>query len=247
MCFQMTFAIITPALIAGAFAERMKFSAMLWFIGPVVDLRLRADRALGVGLGRLPVRRQLRRHDQGARLRRRHRRAYQRRRCRPDVRDLLGKRKDTGPGPQHGADLHRRLAAVGRLVRLQRRFGCHRRHAGRHGDDRHADRHRGRRASPGCSWSGSHRGKPTVIGICSGAVAGLVAITPASGFVGPVGSMVHRRRRRRRLLLGRHRPQAHARLSTTRSTASASMRSAASSARCSPACSRSASTAAPPA
>jgi ammonium transporter, Amt family len=33
------------------------------------------------------------------------------------------------------------------------------------------------------------RGKPTVIGICSGAVAGLVAITPASGFVGPVGSM----------------------------------------------------------
>src|SRR5674476_1024414 len=34
------------------------------------------------------------------------------------------------------------------------------------------------------------RGKPTVIGICSGAVAGLVAITPASGYVGPVGSMV---------------------------------------------------------
>jgi Amt family ammonium transporter len=31
--FQMTFAIITPALIAGAFAERMKFSAMLWFMG----------------------------------------------------------------------------------------------------------------------------------------------------------------------------------------------------------------------
>ena len=32
MMFQMTFAIITPALIAGAFAERMKFSAMLWFM-----------------------------------------------------------------------------------------------------------------------------------------------------------------------------------------------------------------------
>jgi len=32
------------------------------------------------------------------------------------------------------------------------------------------------------------RGKPTVIGICTGAVAGLVAITPASGFVGPMGS-----------------------------------------------------------
>jgi Amt family ammonium transporter len=33
------------------------------------------------------------------------------------------------------------------------------------------------------------RGKPTVIGICSGAVAGLVAITPASGFVGPIGAL----------------------------------------------------------
>jgi len=31
--FQMTFAIITPALITGAFAERMKFSAMMWFMG----------------------------------------------------------------------------------------------------------------------------------------------------------------------------------------------------------------------
>jgi Amt family ammonium transporter len=34
-----------------------------------------------------------------------------------------------------------------------------------------------------------YRRRSTVIGICSGAVAGLVAITPASGFVGPVGAM----------------------------------------------------------
>jgi len=33
MCFQMVFAIITPALICGSFADRMKFSALLWFIG----------------------------------------------------------------------------------------------------------------------------------------------------------------------------------------------------------------------
>jgi Amt family ammonium transporter len=33
------------------------------------------------------------------------------------------------------------------------------------------------------------KGKPSVLGICSGAVAGLVAITPASGFVGPIGSL----------------------------------------------------------
>ncbi|MEK6577196.1 MAG: ammonium transporter [Nitrospirota bacterium] len=36
----------------------------------------------------------------------------------------------------------------------------------------------------------SHRGKPTVLGAVSGAVAGLVAITPASGFVGPVSSIL---------------------------------------------------------
>ena len=32
MCFQMTFAIITPALICGSFADRMKFSALMWFM-----------------------------------------------------------------------------------------------------------------------------------------------------------------------------------------------------------------------
>jgi Amt family ammonium transporter len=35
-----------------------------------------------------------------------------------------------------------------------------------------------------------YRGKPTVLGAASGAVAGLVAITPASGFVGPISSIV---------------------------------------------------------
>jgi Amt family ammonium transporter len=38
MVFQMTFAIITPALITGAFADRMKFSAMLWFMGAWIIL-----------------------------------------------------------------------------------------------------------------------------------------------------------------------------------------------------------------
>jgi Amt family ammonium transporter len=48
-------------------------------------------------------------------------------------------------------------------------------------------------AAAGLAWmfvEWSHRGKPTVVGICSGAVAGLVAITPASGFVGPFGALV---------------------------------------------------------
>src|SRR3989442_9987729 len=34
------------------------------------------------------------------------------------------------------------------------------------------------------------RGKPTVLGAASGAVAGLVAITPASGYVGPISSLI---------------------------------------------------------
>ena len=47
--FQLTFAIITPALICGAFAERMKFSAMLLFMSLWVAGRLRSHRPLGLG------------------------------------------------------------------------------------------------------------------------------------------------------------------------------------------------------
>src|SRR5256885_16391128 len=49
ICFQLTFAIITPALIAGAFAERMKFSAMLWFIGLLAGFVLAPMALLGSG------------------------------------------------------------------------------------------------------------------------------------------------------------------------------------------------------
>src|ERR671922_876844 len=48
-------------------------------------------------------------------------------------------------------------------------------------------------ASAALSWMCSEwaiRGKPTVLGAASGAVAGLVAITPASGYVGPLASIV---------------------------------------------------------
>jgi Amt family ammonium transporter len=40
----------------------------------------------------------------------------------------------------------------------------------------------------GMEWI--HRGKPTTLGAASGAVAGLVAITPASGFVGPISAIL---------------------------------------------------------
>ena len=52
MRFQMTFAAITPALIVGAFAERMKFSAVAMFIPLWVTLDLLPDRPHGLVLGR---------------------------------------------------------------------------------------------------------------------------------------------------------------------------------------------------
>ena len=74
------------------------------------------------------------------------------------------------------------------------------------------------------------KGKPSMLGIASGAVAGLVAITPASGFVGVTGAF-DRHCRRRRLLLRRNDLKRHS-APTTRSMSSASTASAASSVRC---------------
>ena len=48
-------------------------------------------------------------------------------------------------------------------------------------------------AVAGCAWTLVEwivKGKPSLLGICSGIVAGLVAITPAAGFVGPMGALV---------------------------------------------------------
>ncbi len=189
MCFQMTFAIITPALIAGAFAERMKFSAMLWFIGlwaifvyaPVAHwvwgpdglLNSTNDHALVKVLdfaGGTVV------HVNSG------------------VAGLmcalmLGKRKDTGPA--HNVV----LTFIGASLLWVGWFGFNA------GSAVTAGMQAGMAmtvtqiatAVAGLTWmfvEWAHRGKPTLVGICSGAVAGLVAITPASGFVGPVGSMV---------------------------------------------------------
>jgi len=47
-------------------------------------------------------------------------------------------------------------------------------------------------AAAACVWMGIEwvkYGKPSVLGICTGAVAGLATVTPASGFVGPVGAL----------------------------------------------------------
>jgi Amt family ammonium transporter len=195
ICFQLTFAIITPALIAGAFAERMKFSAMLWFIGlwaifvysPVAHWVWGPDGIFSVANT----------DDKGnfAGL--------------VKVLDfaggtvvhinsgtaglmcciMLGKRKEMGP-PHNMI-----LTFIGASLLWVGWFGFNA------GSAVTAGMQAGMAmavtqfatAAAGFTWmlvEWAHRGKPTVVGICTGAVAGLVAITPASGFVGPVGSLV---------------------------------------------------------
>ncbi len=188
ICFQMTFAIITPALIAGAFAERMKFSAMLWFIGlwaifvyaPVAHwvwgpdglfnstndkawfkvLDFAGGTVVHVNSGTAGLVCAL----------------------------CLGKRQDTAPG--HNMV----LTFIGASLLWVGWFGFNA------GSAVSAGVQAGMAmtvtqiatAVAALTWmfvEWAIRGKPTVIGICSGAVAGLVAITPASGFVGPSGAI----------------------------------------------------------
>jgi Amt family ammonium transporter len=189
ICFQLTFAIITPALIAGAFAERMKFSAMLVFIGlwsivvytPVAHWVWASDGFLSAGNGDAFIK--VLDFAGGTVVH-----------INSGIAGLmcclvLGKRKDTGPG--HNMV----LTFIGAGLLWVGWFGFNA------GSAVTAGLQAGMAmavtqfatATAGFVWmlvEWFHRGKPTVIGICTGAVAGLVAITPASGFVGPVGSLV---------------------------------------------------------
>jgi len=188
ICFQMTFAIITPALIAGAFAERMKFSAMLWFIGlwaifvyaPIAHWVWGPDGFLSNGNSDAWVK--VLDFAGGTVVH-----------INAGVAGLmcaicLGKRKDSGPA--HNMV----LTFIGASLLWVGWFGFNA------GSAVTAGMQAGMAmtvtqiatAVAAFTWmlvEWAARGKPTVVGICSGAVAGLVAITPASGFVGPVGAM----------------------------------------------------------
>ncbi len=187
MMFQMTFAIITPALIAGAFADRMKFSALLWFMGlwslliyspiahmmweptgfwaakGVLDFAGGTVVHINAGIAGLV--------------------------CAL----VLGKRLGYGREPMAPHNLT--LTLIGASMLWVGWFGFNA------GSAVAADGRAGMAmfvtqfatAAAALAWMSTEwitKGKPSVLGIASGAVAGLVAITPASGFVGAYGALV---------------------------------------------------------
>ncbi len=186
MTFQMTFAIITPALIAGAFAERMKFSAMMWFMGlwSIIVYSPIAHWVWGGGfLGGLGVLD----YAGGTVVH-----------INAGVAGLvcalvLGKRK--GYGSENLAPHNLVLSVIGASLLWVGWFGFNA------GSAVSAGTSAGMAmavtqiatAAAALGWMFAEwatRGKPSVLGIVSGAVAGLVAITPASGFVNPTGALI---------------------------------------------------------
>jgi Amt family ammonium transporter len=186
MTFQMTFAIITPALITGAFAERMKFSALMWFMAlwaifvyaPIAHWVWGPGGFLG-GWGVLDYAGGTVVHINAG------------------VAGLvcalvMGKRK--GYGTDNMAPHNLVLSVIGASLLWVGWFGFNA------GSAVGASVNAGMAmavtqiatAAAALGWMFAEwlvRGKPSVLGIISGAVAGLVAITPASGFVDPVGGL----------------------------------------------------------
>ncbi len=185
MCFQMTFAIITPALIVGAFADRMKFSALvlymsLWllivyvpiahwvwgggFLGGAGVLDFAGGTVVHINAGVAGLVTAL----------------------------FLGKR--TAYGTENMAPHNLVYSVIGASLLWVGWFGFNA------GSELAADGRAGMAmtvtqiatATAALGWMFAewlvHK-KPSVLGIISGAVAGLVAITPASGYVDPVGAL----------------------------------------------------------
>ena len=187
LTFQMTFAIITPALIVGAFAERMKFSAMLWFMGLWLTLVYAPITHWVWGDGGWLGNRGILDFAGGTVVH-----------INAGIAGLvaalvLGKRKGypTTPMPPHNLG----YTLVGAAMLWVGWFGFNA------GSELAADGTAGMAmlvtqiatAAAALGWMFSEwiaHGKPSVLGIASGAIGGLVAITPASGFVGPMGALV---------------------------------------------------------
>ncbi|AGZ33025.1 MULTISPECIES: ammonium transporter [Pseudomonas] len=186
--FQMTFAIITPALIVGAFAERMKFSAMLIFMGvwftlvyaPIAHMVWSGDGALMWDWGVLDFAGGTVVHINAG------------------IAGLvaclvLGKRKGYPTTPMAPHNLGYTL--MGAAMLWVGWFGFNAGSAaaanGTAGMAMLVTQIATAAAALGwmfAEWIG--HGKPSALGIASGVVAGLVAITPAAGTVGPMGALV---------------------------------------------------------
>ena len=184
--FQMTFAIITPALVVGAFAERMKFSAMCLFSALWLTLVYfpACHMVLGGGLlaqwgvidfaGGLVVHLTCGVGALVAAL-------------------VLGKRKGF-PGsamPPH----NRSLVVMGAAMLWVGWFGFNAGSAVAASTDAgmamlvtHISAALGALTWMAIEWT--KQGKPTVVGIATGMVAGLATITPAAGTVGPEGALL---------------------------------------------------------
>jgi Amt family ammonium transporter len=186
MMFQMTFAIITPALIAGAFAERMKFSALLLFISlwslvvyvPIAHW-VWGGGFLG-GLGVLDFAGGTVVHINAG------------------VAGLvcalvLGKRK--GFGVDNMAPHNLVFTMIGASLLWVGWFGFNAGSAVSSGALAGAAMLNTQvaTAAAALAWTlieWMERKKPSMLGLASGAVAGLVAITPASGFVNGTGALI---------------------------------------------------------
>jgi len=187
MIFQAMFAIITPALIIGAFAERMKFSAFLIFtlLWATFVYDPIAHMVWGVGgwlkgLGTLDFAGGTVVHinDGIAAL---------------VTAIVLGKRKsyDRHPTPPHNLP----FSALGAALLWFGWFGFNAGSAlGANGIAVNAFVVTNTAAAAAAlGWAmldWLFNGKPTMLGTISGAVAGLVAITPAAGFVGIIGAII---------------------------------------------------------
>ncbi len=187
MMFQMTFAIITPALITGAFADRMKFSALcifmtLWSLvvySPIAHW-VWAPTGWINGLGVLDFAGGTVVHINAG------------------IAGLvcclvLGKR--VGYGTDNMAPYNLSYAIIGASLLWVGWFGFNAGSAvganGRAGMAMAVTQIATAAAALG--WMFAEwmvKGKPSALGIISGAVAGLVAITPASGFVLPGASII---------------------------------------------------------
>jgi len=185
--FQMTFAIITPGLIVGAFAERMKFSAMLWFSGiwlvvvylPICHMTWGGDGGLFADWGVMDFAGGIVVHITAgvAAL---------------VVCIVIGPR--TGFPTALMAPHSMTLTFVGTAMLWVGWFGFNAGSAlGANGSAAmtlvvtHMSASMATLTWMGIEWI--KNGKPSLLGAATGAIAGLAAVTPASGFVGPIGGI----------------------------------------------------------